>query len=413
MLAPMSMPFSYIWRFLAAAGIAAGLLLPSVATADLKSGVAAYRAGDYETALREFTKLAADGNAHAEFNLAILYLTGRGVEKDIARSIELHKGAASKGLPAAMHGLGVFYYQGIGVKRDYGKALEWFRKSAAAGFADSEFNIGVMYFNRQGVARDDVEVVKWVSLAASRKFSPAEFRLGQMYEKGVIFRKNLREALYWYRLAATHGNKNAPAAITRVERDLRGPPLRTDKGREQLSHVSTPSPPAEKASTSTAKKPEDEFSVSLPEQTPDDRASAIPEPPVRDRPARQAKPAKPPPMNLTSQIPAETPASPLKPAPKRPPAPKPAEEREWRVQFASFRTEAEAEKAWKRISETVAGALGDMKRIVARADLGERGVYHRLQVGPLNSRADAVSLCARIKAEMADQDCLPVRTRVR
>ena len=86
--------------------------------------------------------------------------------------------------------------------------------------------------------------------------------------------------------------------------------------------------------------------------------------------------------------------------------------REWRVQFASFRTEAEAEKAWKRISSGAAGALADIPKIIARVDLGERGVYHRLQVGPLKDRIDAIALCERIKFAIVGQSCLPVRTRV-
>ena len=127
------------------------------------------------TALREFSKLAETGHANAQFNLVILDLTGNGVERDVARSVELHRKAADQKLPAAQHGLGVFYYQGIGVKQDY---------------------------------------------AAARKVAPAEFRLGQMYEKGVIFGKNEREALHWYRLAEAHGDKNGPAARARAAKAL-------------------------------------------------------------------------------------------------------------------------------------------------------------------------------------------------
>jgi len=193
---------------------------PALAQSELKTGVTAYRAGDYKTALREFSKLAETGHANAQFNLAILYLTGNGVERDVARSVELHRKAADQKLPAAQHGLGVFYYQGIGVKQDYAEALKWFKRAASQGFADSEFNIGVMYFNDRSVKRDDFEIVKWISLAAARKVAPAEFRLGQMYEKGVIFGKNEREALHWYRLAEAHGDKNGPAARARAAKAL-------------------------------------------------------------------------------------------------------------------------------------------------------------------------------------------------
>ena len=164
------------------------------------------------TALRELSKLAQTGHANAQFNLVILDLTGNGVERDVARSVELHRKAADQKLPTAQHG--------IGVKQDYAEALNWFKRAASQGFAVSEFNIGVMYFNDRSVKRNDFEIVKWISLAAARKFAPAEFRLGQMYEKGVIFGKNEREALHWYRLAEAHGDKNGPAARARAAKAL-------------------------------------------------------------------------------------------------------------------------------------------------------------------------------------------------
>ena len=80
---------------------------PAPARADLRKGVAAYRAGDYKTAFTEFRESAEAGDARAQFNLGVLYLTGRGVERDAAKALEWHLKAAAQGLPEAEHGLGV------------------------------------------------------------------------------------------------------------------------------------------------------------------------------------------------------------------------------------------------------------------------------------------------------------------
>ena len=177
------------WAF---AAILAGAFLGATpeARADLQDGVAAYRAGDFKRAYREFSKLAESGDSRGQFNLGILYLTGRGVERDIAAAVEWHRKAAEQELAAAQHGLGVFYYQGMGVNQDFAEALKWFRRAADQGFPNSQFNIAVMYFNEQGVARNDLEIVKWLGMSAEQGFVPAMLRLGEMNETGLIFPEN-------------------------------------------------------------------------------------------------------------------------------------------------------------------------------------------------------------------------------
>ena len=61
------------------------VLLGSVgvsASADFEKGVAAYKSGDYATALREWTPLAKQGNARAQYNLGVMYANGDGVIQD-------------------------------------------------------------------------------------------------------------------------------------------------------------------------------------------------------------------------------------------------------------------------------------------------------------------------------------------
>tara|TARA_B100000780_G_scaffold263065_1_gene216693 strand:+ start:37 stop:243 length:207 start_codon:yes stop_codon:yes gene_type:complete len=51
-----------------------------VAAQDFQKGSAAYQAGDFATALQEWTPLADAGDATAQYNLGIMYRQGQGYE---------------------------------------------------------------------------------------------------------------------------------------------------------------------------------------------------------------------------------------------------------------------------------------------------------------------------------------------
>ncbi len=74
------------------------------------------------------------------------------------------------------------------------------------------------------------------------------------------------------------------------------------------------------------------------------------------------------------------------------------------VQVSSQRSEADAQSAYRSLQSRYSGVLGGQKSFVKRADLGERGTYYRAVVGPFGSRAEAVQLCASLKA--AGGDCV-------
>ena len=448
----MRTPFKYISRLgpvFAIAGIVAGIFVsPTIARADMKAGIAAYRAGDYKTALAEFSALAEAGDPNAQFSLAVLYLSGRGVERDVAKALDLHRKAADQGLVAAEHGLGVFYYQGMGVKQDYAEALKWFGRAAAKGFAESEFNLGVMYFNSEGVRRDEIEVVKWISLAAARKFAPAQYRLGRMYEAGVIFATNPDAALHWYRQAEANGSRQAAAARARLVKSLgaaaapqtlasqsptpQPPPIKpspeTQSPKARAASPSSETPGNTAAKTATASEPVKEQTAPDPSAAPkgDTIAEAAPVPaqpsPV---PAPPSKPSPPPvdgwknPFSL-SPVP-EAPAQAAAASPSAtPPATGIASESnqrpgaasvkgpEWRVQFAAYRSAAEAERALASLNERAGAAIGRTPRIIDIADMGARGVFHRIQAGPLDSAEAANKLCVLVRAVLPDQACVPL-----
>ncbi len=73
------------------------VVLAAPAWAGLNEGVAAYKRGDYETALREMRVLAAQGDAAAQYNLGVMYENGRGVTQADAEAVKWYRKAAAQG----------------------------------------------------------------------------------------------------------------------------------------------------------------------------------------------------------------------------------------------------------------------------------------------------------------------------
>ena len=90
----------------------------------------AYDAGDYETALKEFRKLAEKGDAQAQFNLGVMYSIGKGVTQDCKEAVKWYRLAAEQGLRQAQEYLGVMYKNGLYVIQDDKEATKWFRLAA-------------------------------------------------------------------------------------------------------------------------------------------------------------------------------------------------------------------------------------------------------------------------------------------
>ena len=75
-----------------------------------------------------------------------------------------------------------------------------------------------------------------------------------------------------------------------------------------------------------------------------------------------------------------------------------------RIQLGAVRSADAAQKEWVRVQTANRDLLGGLTMNVVTADLGERGVYYRIQAGPA---ADATDLCNKLKAR--NVGCIVVR----
>ena len=112
--------------------------------ADFNKGVAAVQSGDFATALREWTPLAKQGDADAQFSLGVMYEKGEGVAKDNKAAVKWYTLAAEQGLVNAQFNLGVMYANGTGVIKDNVYAHLWWNIAASFGDEDASENRDVI-----------------------------------------------------------------------------------------------------------------------------------------------------------------------------------------------------------------------------------------------------------------------------
>lgn len=76
-------------------------LLANPLHADNAKGEEAYANGDYETAFAEFSKAAEEGDMNAQYNLAVMYEKGQGVDQSDLKAEHWYQSAADQGHPGA------------------------------------------------------------------------------------------------------------------------------------------------------------------------------------------------------------------------------------------------------------------------------------------------------------------------
>lgn len=151
--------------------------------ADFEKGMAAAEAGDFATALAEWAPLAEEGDARAQFNMAVLYDNGYGVEKDLAEAAKWFRLAAEQGLAMAQFNLGYMYATGQGMERDIKEAAIWYWRAADQGLPVAQFNLATLYLSPRSLPQDYINAYMWLEVAAALGYMKAA-----EYQGGVAIR---------------------------------------------------------------------------------------------------------------------------------------------------------------------------------------------------------------------------------
>ncbi|MCI5901605.1 MAG: serine/threonine-protein kinase [Blautia sp.] len=181
---------------------------------------------NYDQAEVWYEKAAEQGNADAKFMLGQLYSTFSW-KWDLDRSWEWYQSAfmqyikeAEQGNDSAQYSLANAYYWGYGVVVDYGNAAKWYEKAAEQGNVKAQDMLGHMYLEGNGVEPSIEKAREWYrktfeqyKKCADSNDPDAQYILAEYYSAGNGVEQDYQKAARWYEKAAEQGNVNAQRAL--------------------------------------------------------------------------------------------------------------------------------------------------------------------------------------------------------
>jgi cell division septation protein DedD len=353
--------------WMAAACLLAASPWGAPAVADVQAGVKAYHEGDFKRAIDEWMPAAAKNDPDALFNLGQVYRLGKGVTPDLEVAEQYYERAADLGHAVAQANLGALYLDRKGPLYDPKKGISWLEKASFRGNALARYMLGVIYFNGEYVPDDYVEAYAWISLSAGQGVADAV-----KAEQTVVSQLSLQQI--------SAGKLRAEAIEKQTEETIAAAggskPAAERKPVEEAKPAETSPAETKVASTTEASAPSSNWVDPDKRPAPAAETVAVTTPP--------AAPASEP----TADTAGYTPIS------------------GFGIQIASLKTEEGAKQTWKALMAAHSDLLGGLAVNVERADLGDKGVYYRLQAGSFASLDEAKAMCGKLKD--ANVSCLPI-----
>jgi cell division protein FtsN len=285
---------------------------------------------------------------------------------------------------------GAFAYK----RGDFETALAVFRPLAESGDAKAQSILGLMYSYGEGVPEDYRESARWYRRAAEQGSSVAQYNLGMFYLEGQGVTQNTDAAIEWLTKSADGGHFRARSELAKL-----------DAG-SYSDLVSPPSVFLEAPPTMTAAKAEPR-SVVLRKPQP-----AVPTPKTAAKTTGSAATAITASATATAARKNDhTKANNNTTNNARAAQPATSNNRVYRVQLASSRSEEYIRRDWSSYQQRYSDIFDGLDARVERAEIGEeKTVWYRLRVGPFASAAAAKELCATLAARNIKTGCLPLRT---
>ena len=156
-----------------------------------------------EKEIENLKDLATAGFVEAQYQLALMYYYGKGIEQDWDKVLQWFSKAAEQAYAPAQYNLALMYYYGKGIIEKNGdKALQWMSKAAEQAFAPAQYSLAMMYYNGKGTEQDQDKALQWMSKAAEQAYAPAQYDLALMYYNGKGTEQDRDKAVQWLSKAA-------------------------------------------------------------------------------------------------------------------------------------------------------------------------------------------------------------------
>lgn len=160
---------------------------------------------DNKKAFEHYLLSAKSGDPYGTTNLSVMYLQGKGVEKDIKTGIKWAAKAANNGFVNAQINLALLYNEKGSSIYSEEKALHWFTEAAFRGSALAQYEIGIFHLKNQNYDK----TFEYFDLAVAGGNTDAMIMLAMMFEQGLATDQSSEKSLKLLQLAYEKGNKKA------------------------------------------------------------------------------------------------------------------------------------------------------------------------------------------------------------
>lgn len=155
-------------------------------------------------------RAARDGDAFAQFVLALGYLRGDRVKHDPVLAAQWMAKAAKQDSPIAQAFLGQMYLSGTGVTQDSKQAMHWLTLAAGNGDNHARIQLGQIYLSDR-IVPHDYDKARQIFLDVARHTSLAlpKVALGEIYYRGLGVPASNMQAVKWLLMAQQSDFENA------------------------------------------------------------------------------------------------------------------------------------------------------------------------------------------------------------
>ena len=167
----------------------AWVLSSTSAIADYQTGLDAYQAGDFNTAIEEWQNV-----------------------------VESPPGKVDQATRAeSLYAIGMLFWLGQGVQQDSIESASWLKLAAELDHAGAQTKLAFLYSTGQGVRQSDFLALKWWRMAADQDDADAQYNLGVLFRDGIGVEADAAESLRWFRQAAANGDAVSAGVIAHYE----------------------------------------------------------------------------------------------------------------------------------------------------------------------------------------------------
>jgi TPR repeat protein len=157
-----------------------------------------------------FKEASDEGFIISRHNLALCYLNGNGVAKDVARGMALLEECAEEGYHLSLNSIATVYYKGInGYPQDYSKAYYYYNKASLYYDGKAAFAVAVMHEKGLGCEKSKQKAFLNYQFAAGLDHVYSQLITGEWLLFGTHGEKNVDSACAFLTDAANNGNELA------------------------------------------------------------------------------------------------------------------------------------------------------------------------------------------------------------